>query len=99
MATPPNDALNLLLGAGGAAFLTAVYKAYKDIREGTWKRRDNAVADLERWRDENDSKRHTAETREDAWRAFAGDCEHLLRVNGIEIPPSKPANIAEDRAR
>lgn len=84
------NALQLLLGAGGLAFMSALWKATREWREGSWKRRDSAVADLERWRDDNDRKRREAEEREDWWRAYAGDCENLLRINGIPIPLSKP---------
>ena len=90
------SALQLLLGAGGLAFVGALWKAIREWREGSWKRRDSAVADLERWRDDNDRMRRKAEEREDEWRGYAGDCENLLRINGIPIPPSKPVYKRRD---
>lgn len=95
MLSQPTDFLQLLLGAGGVAFLTAVFKAFKEWREGSWRRRDAAVADLERWRDDNDNRRRTAEDERDGWRAYAGDLEHLLRVNGIAVPPGKPVALVQ----
>ena len=93
-----SDLLTALLGAGGVGFIGMAYKAVKDYREGTWKRRDGAVADLEKWRQSADDARHTAESDRD-WEAtqgryyynYSGDLERVIRVElGEPRLPIKP---------
>lgn len=88
----PSEILNLLLGAGGVAFVAACYKVVKDYREGTWRRQDTAVADLERWRAAADDAREWAELQHQWWRYRAGRLEYVIMVNlGPDyIPPPEP---------
>ncbi len=84
-----SDFLNALLGAGGAAFLAAAYKGIKDYREGTWRRQDGAVADLEKWRRAADDAREWEAVQHQWWRGRAGTLEHVIRTSlGAEqLPP------------
>lgn len=98
----PSEILNLLLGAGGVAFIAAVYKVVKDWREGTWRRQDDAVADLERWRSAADDAREWEAVQHQWWRAWAGRLEYVIltRLGSSELPrrepyPTKP-NTKED---
>ena len=92
-----SDLLNALLGAGGLGFVAAVYKGIKDYREGTWRRRDGAVADLEKWRKSADAARRRADEDRDwealqgqYWFARSGDLERVIRVHlGPEHLPTK----------
>ena len=95
------DFLNLLLGAGGAGFLAAAYKGIKDFREGSWRRQDGAVADLERWRRTADDAREWETTMGEYWHARAGDLEHIIRTGmGAEaVPPSKPLPVRQKEKR
>ena len=90
-ATGGSDVLQLLLGGGAVAFIGAAYKAIKDFREGSWRRRDDAVRDLERWRDENDDARRRAQDEADMWRRRAGMLEHIIRTHGLPLPPGNPS--------
>ena len=86
------DILNLLLGAGGIAFLTAVYKGIKDYREGTWKRRDGMVADLDKWREAADDAREWEAMQHQWWRDFAGRCVYVIttKLGPDALPPKEP---------
>ena len=106
------DLLTGLLGAGGLGFVAALYKGVKDYREGTWKRRDGAVADLEKWRVSSDDARRAAVCDRDweaaqgrHWFTRAGDLEHVIRVElgperiPVEHPfPVRQINIGSDVA-
>ena len=98
------DLLTGLLGAGGLGFVAALYKGIKDYREGTWRRRDGAVADLEKWRVSSDNARKAAVSDRDweaiqgrHWYTRAGDLEHVIRVElGPEkIPADQPFPIRD----
>jgi len=91
------DFLNLLLGAGGAGFLAAAYKGIKDFREGSWRRQDGAVADLEKWRHTSDEAREWETTMGEYWRSRAGDFEHVIRTGmGPEfVPPAPPLPVRQ----
>ena len=93
------DLLNALLGAGGVGFVAAAYKWIKDYREGTWRRHDGAVADLEKWRKSADDARRSADDAR-SWEAAQGhywynrasDLERIIRVNlgADHLPPEEP---------
>lgn len=102
-----SDLLNALLGAGGVGFIAALWKGVKDYREGTWRRRDGAVADLENWRKSADAARKLSDDERD-WEAIqgrywflrAGDLERVIRVDlGVDhLPvaepfPARPAHL------
>lgn len=86
----PSEALNLLLGAGGIAFVAGIYKVVKDYREGTWLRQDHAVADLERWRAKADDSREWEAAQHAWWRYWAGRLEYVILTKlGAESLPEK----------
>lgn len=91
----PGEILNLLLGAGGMAFIASLYKVIKDFREGTWRRHDTAVADLERWRKSADNAREWAEVQHQWWRERAGRLEYVIltKLGASELPTKEPYPI------
>lgn len=72
------DLLNIVLGAGGVGFLFAVAKVVTAWREGTWKRNDTAVADLERWRADANDEREWEALQHQWWRQWAGRLEYKI---------------------
>ena len=93
------DLINAILGAGGVGFLTMAYKGIKQYREGTWRRHDGAVADLEKWRKSaDDARKHSDDDREweavqgRYWFQYSGDLEHVIRVDlgADHLPVKKP---------
>lgn len=97
----PSEILNLLLGAGFAGFLTAVYRVVKDWRQGTWRRQDTAIADLEKWRRDADDAREWAEAQHQWWRQRAGRLEYVIMVNlGPDyVVPPEPYPVRPDPDR
>jgi hypothetical protein len=86
----PTSILIALFSAGGVAFLTACYRAFRDWREGTWKRRDSAVADLEKWRRDADDAREWEALQHQWWRGRAGRLEYVILTNlGQDALPEK----------
>lgn len=86
------DVLNLVLGAGGVTFFIACAKVFTAWREGTWKRNDSAVADLERWRKDSDREREWEAAQHSWWRQWAGRLEYkITSTMGYEaLPPKEP---------
>jgi hypothetical protein len=88
------DVVKVLLSAGGLASFAAVWKGVNEWRDGTWKRRSSALADLERWRDESDDARRMADYNR-VWaetllghaRAYIATLIYTLNLNGIKVPP------------
>ena len=78
-----------LLGAGGATFLWTVVRSYLAIRNSAETREDKAIARLDEWRLDADRRATQAAAERDIWRARSGDLEHLLRINGVPVPPSQ----------
>lgn len=95
-------ALNILLGAGGVAFIAAVLKGIKELRESGWRRRGSDISRLERYVRESDEKVARAEFERDwqqtlgnFWFTYCGKLQFQLNRNGIDIPepddkPIKP---------
>lgn len=92
------DALQSLVPPGLLAAGLLLYHAWKLYRESKDKREETLLG---RWREEiariereNDNLRRDldfAEQESDWWRNRAGDLEHVLRSNGVEVPtPSTP---------
>jgi hypothetical protein len=87
-----SDILNIVLGAGGVGFLYACAKVFNSWREGTWRRNDTAVADLERWRATSDDAREWEALQHQWWRQWAGRLEYKITSTlGPEaLPPKEP---------
>jgi len=82
--------LNLILGGGFVATIGAVYKGLKEYREGSWRRKDSAVADLERWRKQSDDAREWEAVQHQWWRSWAGRLEYKITSTlGPEALPTK----------
>jgi hypothetical protein len=94
MATPSDtaDIWNLLLGGGAVAFVTGLYKVWKDVREGTWRRQDTAIADLEKWRRDADDAREWEALQHQWWRNRAGRLEYIILtlLGPDKLPKSEP---------
>lgn len=83
--------INVLFGAGAAGTIGALYKGIKEFREGSWRRKDSAVADLERWRRQADDAREWEALQHQWWRDYAGRLVFVITsVLGPEKLPKKP---------
>lgn len=89
--------LGVILSAGGAAFLLAVFQGLKLWRDGTESREQNAIKGLERWRQQADDRadRYQRESEwravlVDYWRSRAGTLEYELGRTGKPVPPAPP---------
>lgn len=80
--------LTLLLGAGGAGFISAVVSGVRALHRGVAGRTREGIADLARWRDEANDARERAERSRDAWRAYAAHLEYQILSTGGGIPPA-----------
>lgn len=91
------ELLQALLGAGGVAFLGALFAGIKQLRESFGTSRNEAMRDLERWR--RDALADAEYYREVAgvWSAYAGSCVFALRRDGIDPPPMPPLPVRPDR--
>jgi hypothetical protein len=84
------DVLNIVLGAGGVGFVYACAKVFTAWREGTWRRNDSAVADLEKWRKTADDAREWEAAQHAWWRQWAGRLEYTVTSRlGFEALPPK----------
>lgn len=88
------ELLPYILGAGGIAFLTAVFNAIQAYRASAETREAKAVENLERWRIEADNR--TLQCLDDLahernlvlyWQRRAATLEYGLRQHGIDPPP------------
>lgn len=79
--------LTLLLGAGGAGFLSALFSGIRALQRGVASRTREGIADLARWRDEANDARERAERSRDAWRMYAAQLEYQILSSGGTIPP------------
>ena len=93
-----SDLLNALLGAGGVGFMAALYRGVKDYREGTWRHRDGAVADLEKWRKSSDEARQWEQIQGEYWHNWAADLEYIVRTKLGEgaLPVKDPFPIRHE---
>lgn len=92
-----------ILGGGGAVAIFTLAKAYLAIRGAADTREASAIANLERWRKDADTRAARAYyelgiEREVSsyWQRRAGVAEHLLARHGIE-PPDPPPTPEEWR--
>lgn len=97
--------LSLILGAGGVAFIGAVFKGIQMLRESTAARTAKAVSDLERWREEADERTRLA--REEAawyldlasyWQQWSGAVEYAASQGGVTLPkrPKLPVRKTQE---
>jgi hypothetical protein len=86
------DLLNIVLGAGGVGFVYACAKVITAWREGTWRRKDSAVADLEKWRRDADDAREWEAVQHEWWRQWAGRLEYTVtsQLGHGALPPKDP---------
>ena len=95
---PPVNTLNgllpVILGAGGVAFLGAVVQAYQSFKNSAEQRESKAVGNLERWRDEADSR--ALQCLDDLnfergvsafWQRRAALVEGVALRAGVDVPP------------
>lgn len=88
------SALSLILGAGGVAFLGALFKGVQMWRDGTDAREAKAIAGLEKWRVDADHRADRAQSWSDyyqsaasAWQSHAGTLAYALTSAGLPVPP------------
>lgn len=91
------DWLGVVLGAGGVAFLGALFKGVQMLRDGARAREREAIAGLEKWREDADDRARRAYQELDFmrsiasyWQARAGAREYQLLSNGIQPDPPLP---------
>lgn len=82
----PETILTVVLGAGGAGFVTAVVSGIRALQRGVAGRTREGIADLARWRDEANDAREKAERSRDAWRAYAARLEYAILSTGGDLP-------------
>lgn len=87
--------VTLLLGAGGVAFLSAMFKGITALRSGARAREREAVDDLGKWRDQIDQARHRAERDRDYWCRIANRYAAQLIRHGIDPDPADPVPPSE----
>lgn len=98
------DWLGVVLGAGGVAFLGALFKGVQMLRDGARAREREAIAGLEKWREDADKRADRAFRELDYmrtlvayWQARAGAREYQLHLHGItpDPPPPLPMPLVE----
>lgn len=82
--------LYILFGGAGIAFLTGLYKMFKDYRESRDKRRSSTLNDLERWRRKTDDAREWSEAQLSWYRDWSGRLEYELSRQGLSLPEKTP---------
>lgn len=89
---PTTDWITALVGAGAAGTVAALYRGIKDYREGSWRRSDSAVADLERWRQQSDDAREWEALQHLWWRDYAGRLVFIIitKLGAEELPVKEP---------
>lgn len=102
LAITVEEVLPYILGAGGVAFLTAVFKFVQDMRSSAEGREAVAIKNLERWRDDADARADRCLERLDRqrgctayWQSYAGMLAHQLASHGhdIPLPPGPPPKV------
>lgn len=89
--------LRLILGAGGLAFLTAVFRFVRDWRKGVEGHEAKAIANLEKWREDADTRAlrclDALDKQRDYtayWQRRTARAESACERAGVEIPESPP---------
>jgi hypothetical protein len=88
------DMVQLLLGAGGVAFLAAIGGAIKWIADGASRREDKVETQTRRWQRETVNRATWEAKQHDWWRERAGELEHIIRshpaLGPSELPEKRP---------
>lgn len=92
---PLNQYLPYILGAGGVGFLATGAKFILALRASAETREAKAIANLERWRLDADSRAQRCLDRLDHqrdlttyWQTRCGVLEHTMSVAGVNVPPA-----------
>lgn len=105
------DLVLFVLAGGGAVGLFTLVRAYLAVRGSVETREAQAIANLEQWRRDADSRADAASGREQRcldslnrerdwgryWQLRAARAERALIANGLEVPaqPARPAPSTE----
>lgn len=81
------ELLQALLGAGGVAFLGALFAGIKQLRESFGTSRNQAMKDLERWRRNALAEAEYYRQVSGLWSAYAGTCVFAMKREGMDPPP------------
>jgi hypothetical protein len=86
------DVWKFLFGGGALAFAYAVGKGVQWISSRAAVREDKLEKQVERWQRDMTRRARWEGKQHDYWRAYAGDCEHVIRTRlGEEaLPKRKP---------
>jgi len=87
--------IGLLLGTGGAAFLTTSIRGWSTIRSGAHAREREAIDDLGRHRDDLDRRLRLAERDRDYWRQTSARYSAQLVRARVEPSPADPVPPSE----
>lgn len=90
--------LTLLLGAGGTTFILAAVRGWNALRSGAVARRRDAIADLERWRDESDEARRLEAMDKTYLLGVVGGLRYQLRQAGV-VPIPEELLLPSDQLR
>lgn len=89
--------LGVVLGGGGVAFLGALFKGFQLLRDGARAREREAIAGLEKWREDSDKRAERALEQADYlrllaayWQTRAGTLEYELNRHGLTAPTALP---------
>ena len=87
--------LQIVLGAGGVAFVGALFTGVRQLRESIGTSRNQAMKDLEKWR--QDALADAEHYRESVgvWSAYAGTLVYALASAGIPVPPMPPLPVRQ----
>lgn len=87
--------LGMFLGAGGLAFVAAMFKGVGSLRSGARAREREAVDDLGRWRDDLDKRARLAERDSAYWCRIANRYAAQLIRADLDPDPADPVPPSE----
>lgn len=94
--------LNLLLGGGGVALLTALFQVYKYLSQGARSKEKEALARISQWTEDSEARADReqqravrAEYERDQLNRYVAMLERRLIVAGIDLP-KKPMALGDD---
>lgn len=93
----PNTLITVLLGAGGATFISTIFKVIKDLRSGARARDRDTLGSLRAQRDEAEQRCRIRGADADYWQRVCGRLIFQMTAAGLDpdtgpdglVPPSQ----------
>jgi hypothetical protein len=87
-----DDVWKFVFGGGLTAFILGLGKLAQWLSNRAAVREDKLEKQVERWQGRLERSARWEGKQHDYWRAYAGDCEHIIRTRLGEdaLPPRKP---------